>query len=375
LAKRIQIFRVGKHTAMNGVSYDFTESMLRDAVAAYDPALHEAPLVVGHPKTDDPAYGWVKSLHFADDGRLEIEPCETDAAFMELVNEGRFKKISASWYLPDAPSNPKPGSLYIRHVGFLGAQPPAVKGLKSASFADSEEGVIEFGDGWTFTNIASLFRRLRDYFIDKEGIDEADKLIPDYAIQSLESSARDASVAVPSYSERQTQTHVESTDMSLTAEQLVQKEADLLAREQALQVQTASFSEREQKLTAQEQAAQRAQHVSFAEDLIKAGKLLPAHKDQVIALMSALPATTIEFGEGDGKQTLPPLDCLKAVLSAAKPQVAFGEHAAASGEPVIDAGDAGQLAQAATKYRDEQLAAGNVISFSEAMQQVSTQRQ
>jgi hypothetical protein len=33
--------------------------------------------------------------------------------------------------------------LYLRHVGFFGAQPPAVKGPKSASFADGEQRVIE----------------------------------------------------------------------------------------------------------------------------------------------------------------------------------------------------------------------------------------
>ena len=69
-----------------------------------------------------------------------------DAAFAETVAAGRFKKIFASFYSPDAPANPVPGVYYLRHVGFLGAQPPAVTGLRSPEFADNEAGVVEFAD-------------------------------------------------------------------------------------------------------------------------------------------------------------------------------------------------------------------------------------
>lgn len=48
--KPIHIFKPGKHVAMSGVSLNFSESDLAATVRAYDPALHEAPLVLGHPK-------------------------------------------------------------------------------------------------------------------------------------------------------------------------------------------------------------------------------------------------------------------------------------------------------------------------------------
>ena len=131
----LQIFRAGRHTAMSGAVLDFSDADLAATAAAYDPARSEAPIVVGHPKTDGPAYGWVRSLSFAEGG-LEAEPHQVDPAFAELVDAGRFKKISASFFTPDAPNNPVPGVYYLRHVGFLGAQPPAVKGLRSPEFAD-----------------------------------------------------------------------------------------------------------------------------------------------------------------------------------------------------------------------------------------------
>lgn len=114
----LHIFKAGTHTDMHGRKIDVSESMIGDMVQAYDPSLHEAPIVVGHPRTDDPAYGWVKRL--AAQGRdVLAEPHEVDPAFAELVANKRFKKISASFYTPDSPSNPKPGIYYLRHVGFL----------------------------------------------------------------------------------------------------------------------------------------------------------------------------------------------------------------------------------------------------------------
>ena len=139
--KPLQIFKPGRHTAMSGAALDFSVDDLAASAAAYDPALSEAPIVVGHPVTDAPAYGWVKSLAFAGGG-LEAEPDQVDPAFAEMVAAGRFKKISASFYPPASKNNPAPGVYYLRHVGFLGAQPPAVKGLRAPSFAEGGDVVI-----------------------------------------------------------------------------------------------------------------------------------------------------------------------------------------------------------------------------------------
>ncbi|HHA2483914.1 TPA: hypothetical protein ACOEN0_004165, partial [Stenotrophomonas maltophilia] len=125
-AATLQIFKAGTHVAEDGRTLTFSEADVQQIADSYDPALHEAPIVVGHPKTDDPAYGWGKTLQ-AKDGLLVAEPHNVDPAFAELVNNGRFKKISASIFMPDSPGNPTPGKYYLRHIGFLGAQPPAVK--------------------------------------------------------------------------------------------------------------------------------------------------------------------------------------------------------------------------------------------------------
>lgn len=139
----LQIFTAGKRTDANGITVDFSEATLAKIAAIYDPKLHEAPMVLGHPKHDDPAYGWAAALSVS--GRqLEATPTQVDPQFAEWVDAGRYKKISASFYLPGSSHHPIPDSdvPYLRHIGFLGAMPPAVKGMKAIEFAEEEDGVF-----------------------------------------------------------------------------------------------------------------------------------------------------------------------------------------------------------------------------------------
>src|SRR3546814_7761915 len=120
----LEIFKAGTHTDMAGKAHTFTAGEVVATLAAYDPALFAAPLWVGHPKVEDPAYGWVAGLSLADD-IVKADPEKVEPAFAAMVNDGRFPKISASFWPPTHPSNPKPGVWYLRHVGFLGAAAPA----------------------------------------------------------------------------------------------------------------------------------------------------------------------------------------------------------------------------------------------------------
>jgi hypothetical protein len=137
----MQIFRAGTWTDAAGITRSWSEGDVAAMAAAYDPDASEAPLVVGHPADDAPAYGWVARLT-ATDGVLDAEPHLVDPDFAALVAAGRYRRVSAAFYLPDAPANPKPGTWYLRHVGFLGAQPPAVKGLRAAALhGDASDAV------------------------------------------------------------------------------------------------------------------------------------------------------------------------------------------------------------------------------------------
>jgi len=320
---KIHIFKVGRHVASDGVVHEFTEEMLRASAAAYDPAKHEAPIVIGHPKHNTPAYGWAKSLSFAAPD-LEAEPQQLAPEFVEWHRSGRVKKISASWYAPDSPQNPVPGVYYLRHIGFLGAQPPAVKGLRQSEFAEAEEGVIDFAD-WGDMQNASLWRRLRDWIIGKDGLDEADKVIPGYAVASLEALARRNDGATPN--------NYEEDDMKTAAEIAAEKLAldkraeEVSAQEAALRKQAAEFAEREKAVKAAEAATRRAAIVDFVGELVKDGKLLPRDKDGLIAFMAGPnEAGVIEFGEGDDKKSVAPDAWLKTFLEGLPKQVDYAER-------------------------------------------------
>ncbi|RDF07421.1 peptidase [Haemophilus sputorum] len=143
--KLIEIFKAGECKDANGVKVTITPDDLQQVVDSYDANVFEAPAVIGHPEHNHPAYAWVKGLRLEGDV-LKAELHQVDPAFSELVEKGRYKKISASFYLPNSESNPKKGFLYLRHVGFLGAAAPAVKGLKTPIFAENESGVVDFSD-------------------------------------------------------------------------------------------------------------------------------------------------------------------------------------------------------------------------------------
>lgn len=141
--KQLHAFKAGKRPDSNGTEVEITAADLAATARAYNPELHEAPLVFGHPSDGAPAGGWVQSVIAEGDDLFAI-PHQVDPAFAEDVKSGRHKKISASFFLPDSPHNPTPGVFYLRHVGFLGAQVPAVKGLKPVEFSDTDADCLYF---------------------------------------------------------------------------------------------------------------------------------------------------------------------------------------------------------------------------------------
>jgi len=367
--KRIHIFQSGRRTSASGETIDFTEADIVASAKAYDRALHEAPLVVGHPKTDAPAYGWAKSLDHASGG-LYVEPDQVDAAFAELVDAGRFKKISASFYRPDHPDNPVPGVYYLRHVGFLGAQPPAVKGLKPVSFDEGDPHVIEFSD-WAIVQSASLFRRLRDWMIGKEGLDEADKVLPDYAVAAMEASAREPDTPNAIYTEPPA-----GDDMD--KEELARQEAALKAQRETFEAdqakKAAEFAEREAKLQADEAARRRVGIADFVGDLIKQGKLLPKDEAGLVAFMASIDdAGTIEFGEGDAKRAPKSSEWLRTWLASLPKQIEFGELGN-RGKASDGTNDPTEISRRAMQFIEDEAKAGRQINIAQAVEHVQAQQ-
>lgn len=314
----IEIFRAGKHKDQSGATTNFSVADLEKTAAAYDPAKHESPGVVGHPTNNAPAYCWAKKL-FVEGDTLKAEVDQVDPAFAEMVNAGRFKKISASFYKPDSADNPNPGVYSLRHIGFLGAQPPAVKGLKSASFSDVGDGVLEFGSQ---SMIVGLFWSMRDFMISQFGLDAADKALPKTLLTMTEDEARAADA-----SEEQ-EAIDEATEQQMGYSEAERTRlAEIEAREQALAAKEAKIKADEE--AAQTAAAAHARRLAFGEfldPLVKDGKVLPVDADGWVEVLDLLsPAAALNFGEAG---EIAPIDWVKSRLVALPVVVEYREVAA-----------------------------------------------
>lgn len=368
----IQCFKPGRHVAMSGAALAFAASDLAACAAAYNPALHEAPLVVGHPQLDGPAYGWVRSVAFAG-GALEAEPHQVNPEFAELVNAGSYKKVSAAFWAPDAPGNPVPGVYYLRHVGFLGAAAPAVKGLRTPEFAGGDAGVVEFSE-WDDVDNASLWRGLRDWLLGKFGQAEADTAVPAYLVSSVERGAQQELI------EAQTATDV--TDVLAQPESAGpafsnpaarggnQLEITAVTPEQkaALEAENAALRQRladQDKLARTQRMAQaHGEAVAFADNLVQQGRLPVGRKNLVVAVFDALASASetqgaqLAFAASDepSAQQVALVPELRALLTGIAPSVSTERHATAGAAAGAGAGTVAFAAPEGTTVDQSRLA-------------------
>ncbi len=377
--KRINIFKTGMHTSSNGATLNFSEDKLQGSAESYSPSVHEAPIVIGHPKDNGPAYGWVKSMEFSE-GSLDAIPDQVNEDFAEMVKKGSFKKVSASFYLPDAPNNPSPGNLYLRHVGFLGAQPPAIKGLAAVDFSEQEEGIVEFEEDWRtamdMSSIAQIFKAMREFIIDKFSKDEADKTLPDYLIDDLRTSAEERRKAenspVTDFSESETDPE---HDMKLQealdkVSDLEGKNTELESDKQKLADENSSLKSKVTSFTEAENKRRKEALTAKVDALVKEGKVTPAERGKVLAFAERLGDQTVDFGEADDEKGLNAQDEYLKSLEERKPAVDFNEHAGDE-----NGGDEPQTAQSlaakAVEYQEEQRKAGRNVSIAEAVNHLS----
>lgn len=382
----IQVFRAGRHTAQNGVAYNFSQADVAQIAAAYDPALHAAPVVLGHPKTDDPAWGWVAAFSVDDAGCLVPEFERVDAAFADGVEAGRYRYTSMALYEPDQPGNPKPGSWYPRHVGYLGATPPAIKGLTAAfSEADAPDGVV-FGDGvlfsapdqeiaWVARAVAAVVRRLRDWFIEKEGLEVADRIMPAWNDEWLTEIAAKVSAeqgdGVVGYSDQitglvldqvlvrfaeATPTPAATTETIITA-----PDAATLARQAEMDAREARVAAREVAFAESAQAASRDADAAFLDQLVAAGRLPPGYRAGLLANLAHArgDASGVSFAEGVDAHA-----ALRTMLDGLGVAIVFSEAAAGGGADVLE--DPASMAGEISRIHAEAAASGQAISFSEA---------
>lgn len=332
----IEIFKAGTHRDDAGNTHTFTRAQLEEMAATYNATLREAPLTVGHPKDNLPAYGWVQRVFINDAGNLAIDTHQVDPAFADMVKAGRFKKRSASFYPPGAPHNPTPGKWYLRHVAFLGAQPPAVAGLKDMAFA-------EYGD---------LAEALSFSESEPEPTQPQEHPMSDADKAELE------------------RLRAENKTLSEGKAAAEKNAADSKAAADAAAAQVKSFAEKAA-------AYRRAGFLSFAESEVKAGRLLPKDKNTAIAVMETLAAAEqpLSFSEGTTTTQITNTQMcawLQGQMSSRKPIVSFGEMGGGGGADGGQFDARGKTDEEIDKAAHAYVAQHPEVSYAEALTHVTT---
>ena len=342
------IFRTGTHRDSAGIERTWTDDDLDRMVLSYDPANHEAPVVIGHPKDNSPAFGWVKALR--RQGGTLYAHADLFPEFDEMVKRGLFKKRSISLY--------EDGSL--RHVGFLGAQPPAIKGLPDIRFGEAEAMSIEvtsfkenFTEGGTRMKFTEWIRQLAG----REGI-TLDDLPPNGNSAGQGAAFSEADVEAKIEAARKD----ERTRLELEFTEAVRAREEIVAT-------------REQKVGERE-TRDRADHISsFCEALVKEGKLTPAMMTAGMGMTTFLEQIseierTVEFSEGEEKTSQTPFEFIQSFLRTLPKSIEFGETATADKDPGAG-GDAEKRERLIAAYMEKDPG----VSYRDAVLEVSKENQ
>ena len=356
---QIEIFKVGPQTSNSGATTEFTADTLRAAASTYNAKIAEggdtfkAPLVIGHPTDTAPAYGWIDSLAYDEaSGTLLATPSQVNEGLKTLVAAGAYKKVSASFYTPESPANPAKEGFFLRHLGFLGAMAPAVKGLQAVSFSDAADGVVSFGDAedeavvGTLQKIMELVKGALGLVKADVAEDAAEPVIepvagaikfneaaelvvvaePVVAAEPIGEAAVVAPAAVgtptetpgASFAEAPAEPAVMSEPTPVVQVATARPAADFAEAE-------ARIASKEAELASREAAVKTLEIESFCEGLITSGRLLPVAKTTVTTLLQTLGNPgSVEFAEGSKTAA----DMLKEFLSSLPKMVEFSEVAA-----------------------------------------------
>lgn len=363
----IDVFKAGTNTDSKGNVSTFTQADLDQVVANH--ALGAAPAVLGHPKDNGPAYAWVDEIKREGD-LLFVKFKDINPAFDAGVDAGSYRNRSVS-LVKDAVNG-----FRLRHVGWLGAAAPAIDGL-SVDFSDDGE-YMEFASpststtAWALDSIGSLFRGLREMLIADKGMEEADRVIPNYQIDSVEEAVTSLR------SEASTTSSTFSTGdetMNFTQEQL--DAATAKAKKEAEDAAALNFSTQMKEANERADKAEadrRAERIGAQiEGWKKQGKVLPAEAAGLTEFMTNLETApqTFEFSatEGGAQVKKTSAEWFADFMAAQPKKIALGDKTAHQAD---DNGDksATQLAVKVQEYINAQEKNGITVSYAEAMQVV-----
>ena len=244
------VFRCGTHLDHSGKWRTFTESDIDKAIASYQS--DSAPIVVGHPTLNAPAFGWIQQFR-RQGPTLQARASRVADEFADLVKRGLYKNRSISFNSDGT----------FRHVGFLGAAAPAVKGLEDIQFADKGDFITMDTAETVQAEQAAAQEQAEEVQAETEGqtaenkaeeqssrADAAPKTEPEVSLSNLESQQKQFQETV-----KKLESHIKSLENALNVEQEKNRKVEFAA---------------------------------YADELIRKGRLNPVAKAPLISTMESL---------------------------------------------------------------------------------------
>lgn len=338
MIKDIEVFKTGKHVDSSGQEVTITITDLDTIVSKFNERTEEGerllkvPATVGHVTSDKaPAFGWIHGMKRVG-GKILADVGDTVSEFKELVEKKMYPNVSISLRKDLSP----------HHLAFLGGQPPAVKGMKSLGLDFSDEPSYytfaeeEKENGFSMDNplVSKLFSFM-EKFLKAETSNplqgEKKKMEIEKKLEELQTKFDKISEENKSFSEKN--------------ETLMKENKELSDK-----IKQGEFEKVKEGLN------------SFAEELVKQGKLLPAHKESIVETMLSIDnEKKLSFGEGEEKTEMTALEQYQGLLKSGPQVLNFKES---KGEKSLNPDE--ELGKLARQKVSE---SGGALNFGEALRQ------
>lgn len=244
MEKYTAIAKTGTFRDSEGRKRTFTKEDLEKIAGNYNASQTDAPLVIGHVKSDSaPAYGWVEKL-FCEKDKLFAQFSYVSDDVKNLVYKGIYKNISMSVDMEN---------MRLLHVALLGAAAPAIDGLGAINLSSDKGSIFSFENN------------KKEQSMNEEELKQK--------VLELEKQVQELKAA------------------------LAQKETEKQAAEKKTEETQAEFSAFKAKL-ADEIRQKR------VEKLVANGKLEPAKKEEVYAFASQLAKSPASFSLGTATMSM-----------------------------------------------------------------------
>ncbi|QMW15976.1 hypothetical protein H3302_07930 [Pseudoalteromonas sp. MT33b] len=361
-----EVFKAGTQTDSKGNTQTFSNADLNSVVANFTPKT--APLVIGHPKMDSPAWGWASELK-AEDGVLYAKADEVSSEFAQAVEDKRYPNRSVR--LEKVENGYK-----LAHIGYLGGKPPAVDGLAWQFNQDENADTLtfEFAAGdmdsislRTSNTLTRLMGNLRNFITDRFGSEAADKVVPEYESEWLK---EETIIAEHERAKGNAEFSKGGDDDATppTNEDNAMDEEEKKALQDQLDAANAKNKQLEytQRVTAAK---------TFITDEVNSGDAPRlTNTDGVAEFMASLDDgdTTFEFAAADGEsQTLKPAEWFKGFLKGLPEQTGLTSEFNKDDTSDEDGNDTAEtLAAKALEYQQSQSDKGITISISSALDHI-----